>query len=69
MLMVTQYYQYYLNSSVCLREMLYLDPAHALRGRVYYFAFVCVCVSVSKISQKISDQLHFWWKREETFRF
>ena len=37
-----------------------LIPAHALHGGVSYFAFVClsecVCVSVSKISQKILNQ-------------
>ncbi len=40
----------------CVVKLDVINPTHALHGGVSYFAFVCVCVSVTKISQKILNR-------------
>ena len=67
------------------RARVFINPAHASHGGVYYFACVpglvsvrrpSVCLLLTKYLKKYwTDQLHFWWNpsglwpREETIRF
>ena len=43
----------YLTPVQMLVPQAWLNPTHAFHGRASYFAFLCVCLSVFKITQKI----------------